>query len=395
MKKIISVLCAFCLLIIFTSILISCGDSKKAKIIKIGLISSVTGPMAPGFKSMVESAKPTADLINSKGGLTIDGQKYNIEIITADDQSSPPGAVAAFNKLLQEEIKFVLPPIFMPSDMAITPIARQNKIVRMKAQSAGRTQANPQQPYSFLASTGVYNIDVGYQYLKKLYPKAKRIAIVTPDDPGAQTYQELTKQTIKKYGFELVFFEAFKMGGEDFYPILTKALATKPDVIDVIFSIIPWSAGIINQSRELGFKGPIIAPAIFGDINILNSAINPKYAYDIFHIGLDVQSPKMPEIVKEFKELVEESTGKPLDMDHVVMFEAVYTFVKAIEHAQTLDDADKFKTTFEKLDTIDTIFGKGVIDGEEIFNVRHVVRRELPFSRIMNGKVEFEWTGKN
>ena len=126
--------------------------------------------------------------------------------------------------------------------------------------------------------------------------------MISPDDPVGKIYRELTEKEIKARGLELVFEEQFKIGSEDFYPLLTKALQAKPDAIDIVFSIEPWSAGLINQSRELGFAGPIYASVgLLGDINILKGMIEPKYAYDIFQMGADVQSTKMPAIVKDYE----------------------------------------------------------------------------------------------
>jgi hypothetical protein len=125
----------------------------QTKTLKIGLLSSVTGPLAPAFKANVEGAKPTADLLNQRGRVTVKGQKYNIEIVTEDDQSSPPGAVAGMNKLLQEGVRFVIPPMFMPCDLAIAPIAEQAKILRVKAYGAGNAELNPNTPFYFYAYT--------------------------------------------------------------------------------------------------------------------------------------------------------------------------------------------------------------------------------------------------
>ena len=97
--------------------------------------------------------------------------------------------------------------------------------------------------------------------------------------------REATEKEIRKRGLEVVFHEAFKIGSEDFYPILTRALATKPDAIDMVISIAPWSAGVINQSRELGFTGPIFA-TVMADTNILNSMLNPPLKDDLAKIGV-------------------------------------------------------------------------------------------------------------
>jgi ABC-type branched-subunit amino acid transport system substrate-binding protein len=103
MKKVRSIPVVFCVLLVLGVFLFSMSFTNNAnaqtKTLKIGLITSVTGPMAPGFRAFVEAAKPAQDMMNQRGGVTVKGQKYLVEILTTDDQSSPPGAVAAANKL--------------------------------------------------------------------------------------------------------------------------------------------------------------------------------------------------------------------------------------------------------------------------------------------------------
>jgi len=79
-------------------------SSAGTRTLKIGLITSITGPIAPTLKALADAAKPAQDLMNQRGRITIKGQKHLIEIIAEDDQSSPPGGVAAANKLLQAGI---------------------------------------------------------------------------------------------------------------------------------------------------------------------------------------------------------------------------------------------------------------------------------------------------
>lgn len=358
----------------------------QGNILKIGLITSVTGPMAPAFKPMYDAVKPTEDLINQKGGVKVGGKKYNIKIIAEDDQSSPPGAIAATNKLIQEGIKFLIPPMFMVTDLALIPTAEEAKIFRMKAFGLGPEEVNPKIKYGFYADSSLYNIEPCFDYLTKTYPKAKKIAIIMPDDPGANTALELNEKAIHNHGLQLVFLEKFKIPTEDFYPILTKALEKKPDVINIVVSIVPWSAGIINQSRELGFTGPIFAPGLFGDINLVNGMLNKKYAYDLFHGGPDVLSDKMLPIVKDLRRLVEKA-NQPYIMDSMLGLDALYPMLQCIEKANSFDP-DKVVATIKQMKSIDTIWGKGRWGGKEIFGVDQVIIRPVTLSRIVNGKVE-------
>ncbi len=364
-------------------------QAASAETLKIGMITSVTGPMAPAFKPMFDASKPTADLLNQRGGVTVGGKKYDIEIVPEDDQSSPPGAIAAANKLMQAGIRYIVAPMFMPSNMAIASVTEEAKILRMKAFGSGPEEVNPKMRYSFFSCASLHNIEPCYDYLVKAYPKAKRIAIVMPDDPGAATHLKLNKKAIEKRGLELVFLESFRIPTEDFYPILTKALEHKPDAINCVVSIVPWSAGIINQSRELGFTGPIFCPGLFGDINLVNGMLKPTFANDIFHGGPDVLSDKMLPIVKDLRKLVEKA-GNPFIMDSALPLDSVYLMIQAIEKAQSFD-TDKVVDTIETMGNIDTIWGPGKWGGEDIFGINHVVIRPITFSRIMDGKVEFQF----
>jgi branched-chain amino acid transport system substrate-binding protein len=389
MKKLRSVMIGFCTLVLVSFFFVTASPAAEPNDLKLGLITSATGPMAPAFKSLLDAAKPAEDLLNQRGGVTIKGQKYRIKVVTEDDQSSPPGGVAAINRLIQGGVKFTYAPQFAVTNMAISSIAEEAKILRIKGMGIGKEEIGPSLRYSFYASADSYSLPICYNYLVKTYPKAKKIAIISPDDPGGKTIREGAKKEIQKRGLDLVFEEAFKIGSEDFYPILTRALEKKPDAIDMVISIAPWSAALINQARELGFKGPIFA-TILADTNILNSMLNPKYAYDVFHCGSDVLSPKMKPIVKDYRALVERQLKTTLNMDHVLLIEAFYPLLQAIEKAQALD-TDKVVTVFENMKSIDTVYGKGRMGGEDLFGNNHVVRGPIGLSRIMNGKVEFQF----
>ncbi len=393
MRRIVTVICVFCFFLVLVLIYGLNCTSKEADVLKIGLVTSVTGPMAPAFKPMFEAVKATEDLLNQRGGVKVNGQKYSIKIIAEDDQSSPPGAIAAANRIVQQGIKFMVSPMFMVTNMALSPTTEQAKVLRIKALGNGREEVNEKLKYSLYADSSLYFIEPTFDYLVKTYPDAKKIAIIMADDPGGNTALEMNKKEIIKRGLQLVFVEKFKIGSEDFYPILTKALQKKPDAINLVFSIVPWSAAMINQSRELGFKGPIFSPGLFGDINLVNGMItNKKYAYDLFHGGPDVLSDKMLPIVKDLRKLVEKDK-LPFIMDSMLALDAIYPLLQAIEKARSTDP-DQVLQAIEKMDSVDTIWGKGRWGGKEIFGVNKCIIRPYTFSRIVDGKVECEIIGQ-
>jgi branched-chain amino acid transport system substrate-binding protein len=398
MKKVASVSVVSGLIL---ALFILCGPfvnkaTAETKTIKIGLVTSMTGMLAAPYMPMLETLKPLKELFDKRGGITIKGQKYSVEVIAQDDQSTPPGAVSAVNRLIQDGAKFIIAPMFPPNYLAIEPIVEESKIVTVLSLGAVPDFVGTGKRYTFGAHTYVYMPPVAIDYLKKHYPKVTKIAMLSPDDPGAILNISCAEKEAKARGLDIVFQERFKMGSEDFYPVLTRLLQKKPDAIDVVLSIEPWAAAIINQSRELGFTGPVYASAgLLGDINIVKKLITEKYQYDLFHMGPDMQSPNMPAIVKDFRTLVERDGAKnPFQTSHVAVLDGAYTIVQGIEKAQSLDP-DTVVQAMENMKTIDTTCGKGRMAGKEFFGANHVVRRPIAVSGILNGKVFCEFSSKD
>ena len=363
------------------------------KTLKIAVMSSLTGMMSAGYKDISESVKPTEKFINDRGGVTVNGEKYRVELIVYDDQSSPPGAVAAANKVVQDNIKFLLAPMFMPSNLAIAPITERAKIIRVQATTSGVEQYGPKNKFMFASSLTICTIPAIYDFLTKNYPKAKRIARLVPDDPGAKAFNDYDVKEAQKRGCEVVFDEPFKIGIEDFYPLLTKALEKKPDALDMGFSILPWARGFITQARELGFNGPIYAPAFVGDVNLLNGLLNAKSAHDFFQGAADVLSPKMTPLIKDFRKVVEKELGVKFNMDHTIVIEGAWPLLQVIAKAGTVTDTEKVVDTWEKMTSIESIYGKSRMGGEKIIGNNHLVMRPALISRIVakDKPVEFNY----
>jgi branched-chain amino acid transport system substrate-binding protein len=371
------------LVLILGSITCSYAENAPAKTVRIAVLSSLTGMMAAGYKDISQSVKPTEKFLNQKGGITINGQRYAIQLVLYDDQSSPSGSVSAANKVMQENIKFMLAPMFTPSNLAIARVTEPAKIIRLQGTTSGVEQYGPQNRFAFASSFTMCSIPAIYEYLSKTYPRVKKVARLLPDDPATKRFSEYDVKEAQSRGFEIVFDEPFKIGVEDFYPLLTKALEKKPDAIDMGFSILPWASGLINQARELGFKGPIFAPAFVGDIHLLRGILDPKAAYDVFQGGPDVLSPKMTPLVKEFRKVVEKDLGVTFNMDHTILLEGAWPLLQAVEKAQSLDP-DKIVDTWEKMQTIDSIYGASTMAGQAMIGTKHLVMRPALISRIVS-----------
>jgi branched-chain amino acid transport system substrate-binding protein len=386
------VLCAVLLLSLVLAGQVLAAEAKgDVKILKIGGIVSVTGYAAAGLKDMADAMGPAEEYFNGRGGVTVGGQRYNIKLIAADDQSTPQGALAAANKLISSDgVKFILAPIIPQNNIAISPLCEKAKVIHVRFHGVGgKEEINPNLRYSFASYMNLYNAPFTYDYLVKNYPNVKKVAIVPVDDPGGVIGSEFGERAAKAHGLEVVTKQFYPVDTQDFNPILTKVLDKKPDAIDISVGIIVWGSGIINAARELGFKGPIFAPTPLGDVEVMASMIKggPQAATDIFVPAPYMHSPKMSPMIKEIVPLIEKRLNTKARMDHTIPFETLALLLAAIQKAQSLDTEQVVKA-WESMKSMETIFGKGRMGGKALFGIDHVVIRPVPMSRIVNGKVE-------
>lgn len=368
--------------------------ATKEEVLTIGAISSATGDMATAFKAMYDAVKPTEELLNEEGGLTIGDTHYTIKLTFYDDQSTTAGGVTAINKLIGDGVKFVIPPMFMPVNLAIADLCEQNNIMRVKSYGAGNVEVNPQNPGMFFSCAGVSYEEAFYDYALEKYPNVKKVAVITPDDPGGATYQELIKQIYAERGIEIVYWEVYPQPSFDFYSILNKALAAKPDAIEELYGIPPCSAALVNQSRELGFTGPIFGACTLGDPNIIYSMLTPEYAYDILSTSPDVYSDKMTDRVKKLGEKIK-AAGASFELDSLHLLDACSAIIGAAKAAQSVDPVDVIAA-------IDNGVAKG-FEGSygpakwgsfvEVYGNNHCAEHQGMVTLTDKDGVHFDWIG--
>ncbi|MAF32512.1 MAG: ABC transporter substrate-binding protein [Desulfobacterales bacterium] len=364
--------------------------AQEAKTLKIGAVFALTGPAAAGIKDCMDGVQAAADWINKKGGITVKGQQYLIEVVPEDNKSAPDGIVAAANKLVyKDEVKFIVGPVVPGLSMAMTPITEKAKVLRCKVNGTGnKAEMKPGMLYTFSTFMEIQYVRSVYDYFVKSYPNAKKIAITGPDEPGGQAMVAVAKKEAEAHGLKVVFSELYPFGTQDFYPMLTKAMAQKPDVFDLGVGIAPWYAGIIKQARELGFTGPMFAPSATGNIYLIPMLAGKDFSYDIFFLDADLKSPKMPSIVKEARQQVSNKFGVDLTFGHGAGWESLWCLVQAIEAAQSLDTI-KVAKVWEKMKSIETLYGEGTMSGLKDFGINHVVLKPRPLSRLEKGEIEF------
>jgi branched-chain amino acid transport system substrate-binding protein len=361
----------------------------EQKELKIGALMGLSGPGSESLKPCADGITVAANWINNKGGLIIGGEKYLVRLIGEDMKMSPDGTIAATNKLVYDEkVKFMVGTPIPPFKAAAESITGPNKVLRMDIDGPGSPdELNAKTPYTFTTVMTIFVYGIGFDYFMEVYPKVKTIALVCPEDPGAIASMVDVKKQAAAHGLTVLAEEYYPFGTTDFYPMLTKLLATKPDALVQGAGFAAWIGGILKQGREMGFKGPMLCVAHpAGDIYVMRDVAG-KYATDFVTINYDLKSSEMTPMIKEIAKVVKDKFGVECMLDHILGWEALWDLTQGIENAQSIDPS-VVKDSFEEMKSIQTPFGTGKMGGLKIFGLNHVVVRPVALARIMNGKIE-------
>ncbi len=361
----------------------------KTKTLKVGMLMPISGPISVVGIGLTRAVELYFDKVNDEGGLQLDGDTYNLQLLSEDSKLDPTAASTAAKKLVYKDgCKFVFGAISPAVAAAIYQVCSKAKALHLITWIDGPGMpgdVSPKKPYAVrlcISSDATWEPD--YAFLKKRFPAAKRLFIVAPN---AGLSLKRAVKLAEEHGLEVVGQEIWELGSHDFLPFYTKALAAKPDVIQAMCSA---QAGYqLRTARQLGYKGVFISDAPTGPAMLLSLA-GPEGANNVISNGMDMSraTPSMKECVVRWKKKYNE----PFFSDAIITWSEAEVFVQALKKANSIKP-EKVVAAFDSMtapDSFQTAFGPGHMGGANRFGVNRVVVRPVPISLLMDGKIEFE-----
>jgi branched-chain amino acid transport system substrate-binding protein len=360
---------------------------SEAKTLRIGMLLSVTGFFTVREVPDMNQTKFAADMINEQGGITVKGQKYQVELIVEDCKSTMDGVTAAANRLVYDKkIKFIIgPTAFFAA--AAGPVCDPNKVLRVITwcvNTPGEVDGNT--PYAFLGGNGsVLTSVAATKYLSKAYPNVKKVAIVTPDDGAVPYVIPIAKKLLAAQGISTVGDAiAYPNEMQDYSPIVAKLNAIKEaDAIFMQNGLVPGMGAIVKGLRESGNYKPY-AGSLPARISQVMTIAGEESMKDVFSIAYTPGDPNIPPVAKEIinRTVAKFGAGYQLEMSGP---NCLWILKGVIEAAQSLDPT-VVKEKWESMDQVETIFGTAKICGDKTFGIKHhVVASPQPIQIFKDG----------
>ena len=223
--------------------------------ISIGVVVALTGrhaepygfPMLRGFELAQEE-------INNLGDV-------NLTFITVDDQSTPDGAKAAVQHLVDQGVPAIVGLAISTHLKEAAPIAQANKVIAFSSVSSA---AGLSGIGDFIFRTSLatnISIPSGLMVLQEKLGYEKVALIYDEVDVYSTNSNEVLRTALEVNDIEILTEETFQTGDTDFSQQLTNIMDMAPDAL-FISALSQEIAGIIAETSDVDFPDTIhvIAP---------------------------------------------------------------------------------------------------------------------------------------
>jgi branched-chain amino acid transport system substrate-binding protein len=367
---------------------LSGGGAVQAedKALTIGLLGPLSGGAASYGVELMRGAELRVEEINKGGGLKVGADTYRIKLVSYDHKAQAADTATATNKLIfQDKVKYIIGNAVGATCNAAQTITEPNKVM-FAFVCWGTNNLAPEKPYSFRSMLSQWELaEPFYRWVKENHPTIKRVAAISPNDTSGKDTNTAVVKALKALGFEVAADEYYERGTKDFYPVLTKILAQKPDMIDVA-AAPPGEAGLIlKQAMELGFKGAKGWTAGINPFTIISVA-GPEAAEGVWSpANINVKGDHVSPAVRKFGETYEKRYGEVPGAIAVANYAAFDVFTQAMQKAGSID-TDRVLAVLTK-EQFQTVWGPLALGGKETYGIDRQFLYPLVISEVRQGKV--------
>ena len=354
-------------------------------VIKVGNTAALSGPAAAWGNMLTRGYDIAVEEINASGGVKINGTRYDFRIITYDDQYNQSAVLANTQKLvLQDKVKF-LNVLGGACTYTARPVTKKNDVM-LFAYATGEKFLGPDWPLVFRnCAEGGNACRAFFPWLKKNRPEVKKIAMMSPDDETGREAAFVANLTAKAQGFEVVAEEYTARNVTDFYPILTRVLAKKPDLLYTDDTPPGQSVTIFRQAWELGFKG-LRAITCVMPASLINDVVGAKGAEGILS-GFEWPHGQYPtKIGNDLSAKYKKRYGEDMTAPAAVYYGTLYLLKASLEKAGTCEDTYKIAKVMAEMKPPSQPFGEAFWGGEKLVGIKRMLCTPTPIAVFERGK---------
>ena len=230
--------------------------TATAETLKIGTMSPLTGPYAADGNDIANGVRAAVAVVEAGGGIP---GFDKIEVVPQDTACDPRQAVAAANKLINEEVVGVIGAYCSSSTIPASEALAEEDIPMITPASTNEKVTERGLPYMFrMCGRDDDQSKIAGAFIKD-YLKAKTVYIVDDKTTYSQGLATNVATVLEASGVSILAHDHVNQGDKDFSAVLTKIKAAKPDVFYMSLQNSATGSLMAIQARRFGLKNTIVS----------------------------------------------------------------------------------------------------------------------------------------
>ncbi len=354
----------------------------KSGVVKIGYNAPLSGPAAAWGLPGLEGVDIWLEKVNAAGGVQAGNQKLKVEIVKFDNEGVGSKALLGARKLvLEDKVEAMLMLGGAPS-ATVQPFLTKHKIITFVLIASDIAK---DRPYLLDVTDNfpTYHL-LHTAYIAEAHPEAKRAAIISQDDEIGVAAAAWSEAGFEAAGIEVVYDKPFGLETTDFAPIVTAALAQKPDILSTGASYPEFQALILEQAYTQGWRG-IVTSACW-DFKAISAKVPDGWMDGAVSGFPDFDDPKLSADKNEFYE--QWQARHPGHGFSEIVWEymaALDVWKYGVEKAGSVKSEDVYKA-LKSADSVPHAFGPAKWWGAEVFGLDNLLVPAWPITEIKDGK---------
>ena len=369
-------------IVLLLSGLIMMPSAWGAEPIRIGVITTLTGPEAPLGSAQKNGYDLALKAINAKGGVL--GRP--VELVYEDDGGKTQGAISAVESLIgRHKVAAIIGAYTSQSTFAAAGIANRSGIPFLCPTGASDeiTRQGFEWVYRINAPSLVYASSMMEALRQTVKPKS--VAIIHESTLFGSSTAKSIQDDAKKSGIEVRLVEQYEKGAADFKPALLKIKGAQPDVVFMV-SYVQDAILLMRQAHEVDLNPKLFAGAGAGFTTpefLEGAGRDAEYLLTNTQWAPDQPFPGS----KEFAADYQKAYGRPATYHGAEGHAALLVVADALKRAGATEPA-KLRDALNQTDLM-TPFGP--VKFESFDGFTHQNRHEMPVLQILNGRYVTVW----
>ncbi|WP_150306092.1 branched-chain amino acid ABC transporter substrate-binding protein [Pseudomonas saliphila] len=280
------------------------GFAMAADNIKIALAGPVTGPVAQYGDMQFVGAKMAIERINAAGG--VNGSQ--LEGVIFDDACDPKQAVAVANRIVNDDIQFVVGHLCSSSTQPASDIYEDEGILMITAASTSPeiTERGYELIFRTIGLDSLQGPTAGEYIAEQVKPK--KVAVVHDKQQYGEGIATAVRDVLRENDIEVALFEGITAGDKDFSALISRLRQADVDFV-YYGGYHPELGLILRQAREQGLKAKFMGPEGVGNTDISAIAGEASEGMLVTLPKAFDEDPKNADLVQAFKDKNEDPSG--------------------------------------------------------------------------------------